>query len=150
MEKLIHVFVLRRYNVEYPKLYVSETDLQSKQFNCKFNIWLKTDFFFIPWLGIQRGHQNTLEAYPEFLLMLGLGSIKYPVISSIGGVIWLLGKIAFFQVFNIYSWNFYFFSFLKGYATGQPEKRRYGSFAYLGLFTMMGCAVKSIYDLIRA
>ena len=49
-------------------------------------------------LGIQRGHQNTLEMYPEFLLMLSLGSIRYPVISSIGGVIWLLGRIVFFQV----------------------------------------------------
>jgi len=49
-------------------------------------------------LGIQRGHQNTLEVYPEFLLMLGLGSIKYPVISSIGGIIWLLGRLVFFQV----------------------------------------------------
>ncbi len=49
-------------------------------------------------LGIQRGHQHTLEVYPEFLLMLGLGSIKYPLISSIGGVIWLLGRIVFFKV----------------------------------------------------
>ena len=38
----------------------------------------------------------------------------------------------------------------QGYSTGQPEKRRYGSFGYLGLFTMMGCAVKTIYDLVRA
>jgi glutathione S-transferase len=55
-------------------------------------------FFIFILLGIQRGHQNTLEVYPEFLLMLGLGSIKYPVISSIGGVIWLIGRIVFFQV----------------------------------------------------
>lgn len=49
-------------------------------------------------VGIQRGHQQTLEIYPEFLLMLGLGSIKYPLISSIGGVIWLVGRIVFFRV----------------------------------------------------
>jgi glutathione S-transferase len=49
-------------------------------------------------LGIQRGHQNTLETYPEFLLVLSLGSIKYPLVASIGGVIWLLGRIVFFQV----------------------------------------------------
>jgi hypothetical protein len=60
-------------------------------------IWFS--FFF---LGIQRGHQNTLEAYPEFLVMLGLGSIKYPVISSIGGIIWLIGRIVFFQVYIKY------------------------------------------------
>lgn len=49
-------------------------------------------------LGVQRGHQNTLENYPQFLLMLGLGSIKYPLISSIGGVIYLLGRLAYFHV----------------------------------------------------
>ncbi|CAF1126927.1 unnamed protein product [Rotaria sordida] len=107
----------KRFSIEYPKLYSSDSDPQSKKFNC-----------------IQRGHQHTLEVYPEFLLMLSLGSIRYPVISSIGGVIWLIGRIIFFQ----------------GYSTGQPEKRRYGSFGYFGLFTMMGCAIKSIYDLIRA
>jgi hypothetical protein len=39
--------------------------------------------------------------------MLGLGSIKYPVISSIGGVIWLIGRIVFFQV-----WIKFLFLFL--------------------------------------
>ncbi|CAF1390448.1 unnamed protein product [Rotaria magnacalcarata] len=107
----------KRYNIEYPKLYTVESDQESKTFNC-----------------IQRGHQHSLEVYPEFLLMLGLGSIRYPLISSVGGVIWLVGRIVFFR----------------GYATGHAEKRRYGSFGYFGLFTMMGCAIKSIYDLIRA
>jgi hypothetical protein len=49
-------------------------------------------------LGVQRGHQNTLENYPQFLLMLGLGSIQYPLISSIGGAVWLIGRIAYFHV----------------------------------------------------
>lgn len=49
-------------------------------------------------LGVQRGHQNTLENYPQFLLVLGLGSIQYPLISSIGGVIFLLGRLAYFHV----------------------------------------------------
>jgi len=30
--------------------------------------------------------------------MLGLGSIKYPVVASIGGIIWLLGRLAYFHV----------------------------------------------------
>lgn len=49
-------------------------------------------------LGIQRGHQNTIENYPQFLLMLGLGSIQYPLISSVGGAIYLIGRIAYFEV----------------------------------------------------
>jgi len=107
----------KRYNVEYPALYAPDSNPQAKAFNC-----------------IQRGHQNTLENYPSFLLMLGLGSIEYPLVSSIGGAIWLLGRLAYFQ----------------GYASGQPEKRRYGAFAYIGFFTMMGCAVKTIYNLVRS
>nr|QPM92676.1 microsomal Glutathione S-transferase [Procambarus clarkii] len=105
------------YKVEYPALYASESNAEGKKFNC-----------------VQRGHQNTLENYPQFLLMLGLGSIKYPLISSIGGAVWLAGRIAYFE----------------GYSTGKPENRRLGAFGYIGLFTMMGCAIKGIYDIIRA
>jgi len=60
-----------------------------------FYFFYKIDHKF---LGVQRGHQNTLENYPQFLLMLGLGSIQYPLVSSIGGVIWLLGRLAYFHV----------------------------------------------------
>jgi hypothetical protein len=54
--------------------------------------------FHVLFLGVQRGHQNTLENYPQFLLMLGLGAIRYPLISSIGGAIWLIGRLAYFHV----------------------------------------------------
>jgi len=106
----------KRYNVDYPALYASDSNPQAKLFNC-----------------IQRAHQNTLENYPQFLLVLGLGSIQYPLISSIGGAVYLLGRLAYFQ----------------GYSTGQPDKRQYGAFGYIGFFAMMGCAIKTIYDLIR-
>lgn len=107
----------KRCNVDYPALYAPDSNPQAKAFNC-----------------VQRGHQNTLENYPQFLLMLGLGSIQYPLISSVGGAIWLLGRIVYFQ----------------GYSSGQPEKRQYGAFSYIGLFVMMGCAAKTIYDLVRS
>ena len=50
-----------------------------------------------------------------------------------------------------YTWmcDLFLILFIQGYSTGQPEKRRYGSFGYFGLFTMMGCAIKSVYDLVR-
>ncbi|CAF0795720.1 unnamed protein product [Rotaria sordida] len=107
----------KRYNVEYPALYAPDSNPQGKAFNC-----------------VQRGHQNTLENYPQFLLMLGLGSVEYPLVSSIGGVIWLLGRLVYFH----------------GYSSGQPEKREYGAFGYIGLFTMMGCSIRTIYNLLRA
>ena len=38
----------------------------------------------------------------------------------------------------------------QGYSSGQPEKRQYGAFGYIGFFAMMGCAVKGIYDIVSA
>lgn len=89
--------MLFRFNVDYPALYASDSNPQGKAFNCKFYISysLSNSIWF---LGVQRGHQNTLENYPQFLLMLGLGSIQYPLISSVGGVIWLAGRLAYFYV----------------------------------------------------
>ncbi|CAF0856402.1 unnamed protein product [Didymodactylos carnosus] len=106
----------KRWNVNYPKLYADEqSDEHGREFNC-----------------VQRGHQNTLENYPQFLMLLGLGSIKYPLVSSIGGGIWIVGRLLYFH----------------GYATGNPKNRQWGSFQYIGIFTMLGCAVKMIYDLV--
>ena len=43
----------------------------------------------------QRAHQNTLENYPQFLFFLTIGGIIHPVLSSIAGLIYLTGRIAF-------------------------------------------------------
>jgi len=95
--KYLLELVLFRYNVDYPLLYANDSNPQGRAFNCKLNILflLYTEYEF---LGVQRGHQNTLENYPQFLLMLGLGSIQYPLISSIGGAVWLIGRLVYFHV----------------------------------------------------
>ncbi|GLJ50885.1 hypothetical protein SUGI_1083800 [Cryptomeria japonica] len=60
----------KSYNVPYPTLYAIESENKdAKKFNC-----------------IQRGHQNSLEMMPVFFLLLILGSLQYPVVSSILGV----------------------------------------------------------------
>ncbi len=89
---------LFRYNVDYPALYASDSNAQGKAFNCKFQNLFYSPKMKYEFLGVQRGHQNTLENYPQFLLVLGLGSIQYPLVSSIGGAIWLLGRLAYFHV----------------------------------------------------
>ncbi|CAG0886784.1 unnamed protein product [Cyprideis torosa] len=60
--------------VAYPKMY----EEGANEFNCA-----------------QRGHQNTLENYPQFLITLFLGGLEYPRVSASLGVLWILGRIGF-------------------------------------------------------
>ncbi|XP_067003421.1 glutathione S-transferase 3, mitochondrial isoform X2 [Anabrus simplex] len=64
----------KKFDVPYPNMY-SPTNTH---FNC-----------------IQRAHQNTLENYPQFLMLLLLGGLEWPVVSAVGGTVWLLGRIAY-------------------------------------------------------
>ncbi|OXA56885.1 microsomal glutathione S-transferase 3 [Folsomia candida] len=82
---------------------------------------------------IQRAHQNTLENYPQFLALLALGGLEMPIFTAVGGWIWIAGKVAF----------------AKGYYTGDPEKRRQGTFGYIGLLMMLGATTKFAIRLIR-
>ncbi|XP_067003419.1 glutathione S-transferase 3, mitochondrial isoform X1 [Anabrus simplex] len=95
----------KKFDVPYPNMY-SPTNTH---FNC-----------------IQRAHQNTLENYPQFLMLLLLGGLEWPVVSAVGGTVWLLGRIAY----------------AKGYYTGDPKKRMQGAFGYLGLFAMLAATTK--------
>lgn len=55
----------------------------------------------------QRGHQNSLEVMPIFLVLVLLGGLEHPLLSAAFGVLYALGRY------------FYF----KGYATGDPNNR---------------------------
>merc|ERR1712025_1348099 len=110
MYKGINVGMARKkFGIKYPKMY-SEENGGDNMFNC-----------------IQRAHQNTLENYPQFLFFLTTGGLVHPVLSSMAGIIYLAGRIAF----------------AKGYYTGNPENRRWGSFGYIGLLTLLGCSIHS-------
>lgn len=74
----------------------------------------------------QRAHQNTLEIYPQFLLMLLLGGLEHPVVTSVAGLVWVVSRLFYAH----------------GYYTGDPKQRMRGSFGYLGFFTLLGCTVK--------
>lgn len=98
------VMARKKYNVDYPTLYSPENE----KFNC-----------------VQRAHQNTLEGYPTFLMLLFTGGLQYPKISAAAGMVWIAGKIVFAY----------------GYYSDDIDNRRYGGVAYLGLFAMLGCAI---------
>ncbi len=53
----------------------------------------------------------------QFLALLLLAGLKFPIYTSIAGVVYLVGRIVYFA----------------GYSTGDPNKRLRGAFMYFGL-----------------
>jgi len=102
----------KKYNVKYPLMYSPD----SNEFNC-----------------IQRAHQNTLEMYPQFLLLLTIGGLQHPRLAAGAGAIYLLGRIAF----------------AKGYYTGEPDNRRRGAFGSAGLLALLGSTACFAFHLLK-
>jgi len=102
-----------KYKVPYPTMYTNEPE--KEVFNC-----------------VQRGHQNALETLPHFLALSLIGGLKHPIITSIGGAVWCVGRLLY----------------ARGYATGDPEKRNTqgGILHILGLFTTLGAASAVAYS----
>ncbi|KAL3881549.1 hypothetical protein ACJMK2_027975 [Sinanodonta woodiana] len=92
----------RRYEIPYPKMYIDQP--YSHVFNC-----------------IQRAHQNTLESYPMFLVLMIFGGILYPKLSALCGLIWIAARV----------------TYAFGYYTGDPERRKWGAFGYIGLLILL-------------
>ncbi|KAH7936531.1 hypothetical protein HPB49_000606 [Dermacentor silvarum] len=64
----------RRFDIKYPTMY-SDTNIV---FNC-----------------VQRSHQNFLETYPQFLMLLFLGGFEYPKFAACSGLLYLAGRIVY-------------------------------------------------------
>lgn len=95
----------KKFNVQYPTMYSTTND----QFNC-----------------VQRAHQNTLESYPYFLVLLFLAGLEMPCLSALAGVVYLAGRVVY----------------ALGYYTGDPKNRSRGAFSYFGLLTLLGLTIK--------
>ena len=81
----------------------------------------------------QRAHQNALETYPQFLMFLLIGGLADPIICACGGIVISAGKVAYGL----------------GYQTGDPKKRLWGSFSFIGLFLCSGCFLHFAIQLCR-
>ncbi|RUS19995.1 hypothetical protein BC937DRAFT_86579 [Endogone sp. FLAS-F59071] len=99
----------------YADMAAAEADPKKKLFNC-----------------YQRSHQNFLEGYPSFLLLLLSGGVKHPIASAVAGALFLAGR----------------FAYAKGYQTGDPTKRARGNFGYIGLLTLWGTTISTVVSMI--
>lgn len=109
----------KRFEVKYPALYADKENCPNDENRRKFNC-------------VQRAAQNSLENQPIFLTLLILAGLKYPVTAAVAGAIYLAGRVLY----------------IRGYSTGDPEKRLQGSIQYAGLLTLLGCVGKFAFDLL--
>jgi len=102
----------KKYDVKYPAMYSDKCN----EFNC-----------------VQRAHQNTLEGYPMFIMLLIFGGLQHPCLSAAAGALYLVARVVYAQ----------------GYYTGDPAKRNRGAFGYLGFFTLLGCTISYALHTLR-
>jgi len=102
----------KRFGIKYPAMYSDKEPV----FNC-----------------IQRAHQNTLEVYTMFLMLLIFGGLQHPCLSAGAGALWLLSRVVYAH----------------GYYTGEPANRNRGAFGYIGLITLLGTTTSFALHLLK-
>jgi glutathione S-transferase len=85
----------------YPKMYAEGFSKEAKLFNC-----------------VQRGHQNALETYTQFVVLSVVGGLQYPVTTAVAGLFWIVARI----------------KWAEGYKTGDPNNR-YQNWLSHGIWT---------------
>ncbi|ORY50930.1 membrane-associated proteins in eicosanoid and glutathione metabolism [Rhizoclosmatium globosum] len=104
----------KRAGVPYPHMYATQLECANDKNKLVFNCY-------------QRAHQNFLENYPQFLFLLTVSGIKYPVIASVAGVTWVVGRM-------LYASN---------YQSGDPSKRN-GGVAWIHLASLLTLIVLGV------
>ena len=87
----------------YPKLYAEGFTTHAKVFNCT-----------------QRGHQQALETYTQFVALSIVGGLKFPLTTALGGTIWCIARL----------------KWAEGYSSGEPSQR-YSNFLSRGIWTSL-------------
>jgi len=109
--------------VDFPNAYATAEDASKDAAKFAFNC-------------SQRAHNNFLEAFPVFLCSMLVGGLKYPVVMSSLGSVWLVGRA-------LYCW---------GYKTSQHNStgqgRHKGAIAPIVQFPMALLSFYSAYQLV--
>ncbi|KAJ3117758.1 Microsomal glutathione S-transferase 3 [Phlyctochytrium bullatum] len=109
----------RKADVPYPYMYAERKDAEESKEKHLFNC-------------AQRGHQNALENYPQFLALLLLGGLEHPRVAAAMGVLWMVGR------------HYY----AAGYSTGEPKKRANGNFSHFATLGLIGMAFKVAVNMV--
>lgn len=111
----------KKYGIKYPTLYATtdsgKKDKEIEAYNC-----------------VQRGHQNSLENQPVFLINMVLAGARYPVCASLAGSIYLVGRVVYFM----------------GYSSGVVDRRLYGLFFYFGTLWLIGMVGRFAFELLAS
>ncbi|CAG8634244.1 3666_t:CDS:2 [Paraglomus brasilianum] len=94
--------------IPYPFLYADRTEAEQDKDKMIFNCY-------------QRAHQNTLENYPGFLLILFVAGIGFPKVAAASGFLWTISRIVYAH----------------GYYTGNPKNRMRGVFGYIATLALL-------------
>ena len=90
-----------RYSL--PNMYVDGNTPHAKKFNC-----------------VQRGHQQALETYPQFLALSLCGGQSFPLMTTLCGILWIYARA----------------KWAEGYAVGDPDSR-YQHWASKGIWVSL-------------
>lgn len=76
---------------------------------------------------VQRGHQNTLEFLPTFVVLLLLGGLQYPIVAAVCGAVYNVARVKYFR----------------NYSTGHASARMQGGARaqWLALTGLLFCTV---------
>mmetsp|Transcript_63878 Transcript_63878/g.152342 ORF Transcript_63878/g.152342 Transcript_63878/m.152342 type:complete len:167 (+) Transcript_63878:87-587(+) len=116
----------RKYGVPYPDQYAVKGVTRRKPLNVlgaasgakkSDDVPLLTDEEVDAYNCFQRQHYNTLENYPQFLVLLILGGLHDGKTSAIGGCVWLVSRLCY----------------ALGYTLMGPNWRVVGSFYMVGM-----------------
>jgi len=103
----------------YPKMQAEGFSEHAKLFNC-----------------VQRGHQQALETYTQFIVLSVVGGLTFPISTTISGVLWFYSRI----------------KWAEGYSTGEPSKR-YQSWVAFGIWSSLllgaACSIGTAVKLLQ-